>query len=69
MNWRGMVQALLRRNGYELVRYPIMHFLAQYEINIVTLELTEDNTLKTSEGWATIRESFLSNLYLPPFRN
>ncbi|MGH8612521.1 MAG: FkbM family methyltransferase [Gammaproteobacteria bacterium] len=35
MDWRGMLQGSLRRQGYELVRYPIMRFLAQYKINVV----------------------------------
>jgi FkbM family methyltransferase len=34
-NWRFYIQTQLQKFGYELVRYPIMHFLHHYGINLV----------------------------------
>jgi FkbM family methyltransferase len=33
--WRYLIQAWLRKRGYEVVHYPIMHFLSHYGINLV----------------------------------
>lgn len=34
-NWRLFVQAQLQKFGYDIVRYPIIHFLNSYGINLV----------------------------------